>query len=130
MGYRMGRGVATWLAVAALLFQVFLPFGFAAGPGVDAPGALSEPDYHYHDSGLANSYGRDWAFRHSHTGGSLPCPLRFDLACAPPFTILDPPAAPAVALHWVAFATVWMASAPSVAEAFSRPLPRAPPPPV
>jgi hypothetical protein len=130
MGYRIRREIATWLAVAALLFQVFLPFGLAADPGVGDPGAFEERDHHYHDPGLANSYGRDWAFRHSHTGGSRACPLRLDLASAPPFMVIDPPALPAVALRWAAFAAVWMASAPSAADAFSRPLPRAPPSPV
>jgi hypothetical protein len=127
MGYRIRRAVATWVAVAALLFQVFLPFGLAAGPGVDGPGTLLEADHHYHDPGLANAYGRDWASRHSHTGGGPSCRLRLDLAYAPPFTAINPPALPAAALHWVAFVADWMASAPSADEAFSRPLPRAPP---
>src|ERR1700693_6158787 len=67
MGYRIRRAIATWAAVAALLFQVFLPYGLAAGPGAGCPEALYEADHH-HDPGLANSYGRHWAPRHHHTG--------------------------------------------------------------
>jgi hypothetical protein len=126
MGYRIRREIATWGAVAALLFQVFLPYGLAAGPGDGCPEALLEADHHHHDPGLAHTYGRDWASRHSHTGGSSFCGPRIDLATAPPFTVVDVPAFPAMALHWVAVVADWMAPAPS-AEVFARPLPRAPP---
>jgi hypothetical protein len=126
MGYRIGREIATWAAVAALLFQVFLPYGLAAGPGVGCPEALLGADHHHHDPGLANTYGRDWASRHSHTGGSSFCRLRIDLATASPFAVIDAPALPAMAMHWVAVITDWMAPPPS-ADFFPRPLPRAPP---
>ena len=126
MSYRIRRGIATWAAVATLLFLAILPYGLAAAPGAGCPEALLETD-HRHDPGLANSYGRDWAPRHNHTGGSSSCRLRIDLAAAPPFTVVDAPALPAMALHWVAFDADWMAPAPSAADAFSRPLPRAPP---
>ena len=125
MGYRIGRAVATLVAVAVLLVQVFLPYGLAAGPGAGCPETMLETDHH-HDPGLANSYGRDWAPRHHHTGGSSSCRLRIDLAAAPPFMVVDPPALPAMALHWVSVVANWTAPAPST-EAFSRPLPRAPP---
>ena len=125
MGYRIQREVAAWAAVAALLFQVFLLYGLAAGPGAGCPEALHEADHH-HDPGLANSYGRDWAPRHHHTGGSSSCRLRVDLVNAPPFAVVDAPALPPVALHWAAFVADWMASAPST-DGFSRPHPRAPP---
>src|SRR5216683_1189738 len=116
MGYRIRRELAAWAAVATLLVQVFLPYGLAAGPGVGAPGTLLEADHH-HDPGLANSYGRDRAPRHHHTGGSSSCRLWIDLANAPPFTVVDPPALPAVALHWVPFVADWIAPAPSAADA-------------
>ena len=115
------------MAVAALLYQALLSFALAAGPGVADPRALLEAGYHYHDPGLANSRGRDGTSRHSHTEGSPSCQSRLDLAYATPFAVIDPPALPAVALHWVACVGAWMAPAPSAAEAFSRPLPRAPP---
>jgi hypothetical protein len=126
MGYRIRRGIATWAAVAALLLPIFLPYGLAAGQAAGWPQALLETDHH-HDPGLANSYGRDWIPRHQHTGGSSFCRLRIGLANAPPFTVVDAPALPAMALHWVAFVADRMAPAPSAADAFSRPLPRAPP---
>jgi hypothetical protein len=125
MGYRIRREIATWVAVAALLFQVFLPYGLAAAPGAGRPEALLDADHH-HDPGLAHTYGQDWASRHSHTGGSSFCRLRVDLATAPPFAVFDMPALPAMAMHWVAVVADWMAPAPS-ADFFPRPLPRAPP---
>src|SRR5580765_2699470 len=131
LGHRVRGGVATWIALAALLFQVLLPFELAAGPGAGCPGALPQAGHHghdhHHDPGLANSHGRDWNSRHSHTGGSSSCCLRFDVAYASPFTAVTPPALPAVALQWVAFVADWRASPPSAVDAFSRPLPRAPP---
>lgn len=123
---RIGRGIATWMAVAALLFQVLLPFAIAAALGADCPGAALEAGHH-HDPGMANSHGRDGLSRHSHTGGSTTCHLRLDVAYASPFAVINPSASPALALHWIAFVGDWIASAPSGAAAFSRPLPRAPP---
>lgn len=126
MGYPIRRKIAAWVAVAALLFQVFLPYGLAAAPGAGRPETLLGADHHHHDPGLANSYGRNGASRHSHTGGSSSRP-RIDIANAPPFTVIDAPALPAVALHWAAFVPDWITPAPSGADGFSRPLPRAPP---
>jgi hypothetical protein len=128
-GYRVGRGVATWIAVGALLLQVLLPFAIAAGPGADCPVPVPEAG-HDHDPGMANSHGRDGLLRHSHTGGSTACHLRLAAAYVPPFAAINPPASPALALYWITLAADWTASAPVVDETFSRPLPRAPPLPV
>ena len=43
MGYRIRRRVATWVGVAALICQVFLPFGHnpvAELLGIDCPGLV------------------------------------------------------------------------------------------
>src|SRR5882762_4955855 len=99
------RGIGTWLGVAALFCQILLPFGLAgladpAGPGRLAQAAQSE---HHHDPGLANSLGLDWAAGHSHAGDTPAGRVRLDLGYLTPCTVIDPPAGPAVRLHWVAF---------------------------
>ena len=125
--HRTRRAVATWTAVAALLFQVLLPFALAAGEGVRGTAAPLEAALHHHAPGLETSLGGGWSSRHSHTGSSPADLLRVDLAYATPFTVVNPPALPPVAWCWVAFVADWMASAPAAVDAFSRPLPRAPP---
>ncbi len=129
MGRRIRRGIGTWLGVAALLCQILLPFGLArladaADFGRPAPAAHNE---HRHDPGLANSLGPDWASGHSHAGDTPSGRVRLDLAYLTPHIVMDPPAGPAVVLHWVAFVPDRMAPAPSGADSFSHPLPRAPP---
>jgi hypothetical protein len=127
MGPGIRRRIASWVAVAALICQVVLPFELAAEAGVDGSAVSLEANQHYHDPSLANSLGADWASRHSHTGGSCLCRIWLDLAYIPPLTVVDPPASPAVNLSWVVVDTEWTAPAPPAAESFSRPLPRAPP---
>jgi hypothetical protein len=126
---RIRRGVGTWLGVAALLCQILLPLGLAqladtTGPGVLAQAANTE---HYHDPSLANALGSDWLSGHSHAGDTSSSRVRLDLASLTPFAVLDPPEAPAMTLRWVEFIPDRMAPAPSGADSFSRPLPRAPP---
>jgi hypothetical protein len=127
MGHGIRRRVASWVAVAALICQVVLPFELAAEPGVDGSAASLEATRHYHDPGLANSLGPDWASRHSHTGGNCLCRIRLDLAYIPLFAVIEPPASPAINLSWVVIDAEWIAAAPPAADSFSRPLPRAPP---
>src|SRR5229473_3373092 len=98
---RIRRRIGTWLGVAALLCQILLPFGVAqladaAVPGALAPATQSE---HYHDPGLANSLGSDWISGHFHAGDLPSGRVRIDLAYLTPFTVIDPPAAPAVAVR-------------------------------
>src|SRR5712691_3534937 len=126
---RMRRGIATWLGVAALLCQILLPFGLArladaAGLGLSTQAAHTG---HHHDPDLANSLGPGWAAGHSHAGDTPSGRVRLDLAYLTPAIVMDPPAGPAVVLHWVAFVPDRMAPAPSGADSFSHPLPRAPP---
>ncbi len=123
------RGIATWLGVAALLCQILLAFGVAqlADPTVPEALAPATQSEHYHDPGLANSLGLDWISGHSHAGDMPAGRVRLDLACLTPFTVVDPPAAPAVVVRWVAFVPDRMIPAPAGAESFTRPLPRAPP---
>jgi hypothetical protein len=132
MGYRVRRGIATWVGVVALLCQVFLPFGHnpvAELLGIDCPGLVeAAPDHHHDADDLANPSGREQPLRHSHHEHQRSCPVCLDLQYATPLTGVDPPALPAVALHWVAFVADWMA--PSAADVFSRPLPRGPPLPI
>jgi hypothetical protein len=127
---RIRRGIGIWLGVAALLCQILLPFGLAqladtTGAGLAVQATNSE---HYHDPGLANALGSDWISRHSHAGDTSSSRVRLDLVSLTSFAVLDPPQAPAVALRWVAFVPDGMAPAPSGADSFTRPLPRAPPP--
>jgi hypothetical protein len=131
MGYRIRRRVATWVGVAALFCQVFLPFGhnpLAELLGIECPG-LVEATAHRHPTAddLAGGSDRQQPLRHSDHEHQRSCPVCLDLQYATPLITVDPPALPAVALHWVAFAVDWMAPAPSAADAFSHPLPRAPP---
>ncbi len=120
------RRIATWVGVAALLCQVFVPLGLARL--ADATGlGLSAPSEHYHDPSLANSLGPDWISGHSHAGDTPSSRIRLDLAYLTPFTVIGPPVSPAVLLHWVAFVADGMAPTPSATDSFSRPLPRAPP---
>src|SRR6266567_8772540 len=123
------RGIATWLGVAALLCQILLPFGVAQLADAIGPGGLAQTtqNAHHHDPALANSLGPDWVSGHSHAGDTPFGRVRVDLAYLTPFTVMDPPAAPAAVVHWVAFVADRMASAPSGADSFTRPLPRAPP---
>jgi hypothetical protein len=130
MGYRIRRTVATWVGVAALICQVFLPFGHnpvAELLGLDCPG-LVEATHHHDADDFANLAGREQPLRHSHHHEhQRSCPVCLDLQFAAPLFVVDPPALPAVGFHWVAFVADWMAPAPTAAESFSRPLPRAPP---
>jgi hypothetical protein len=121
--------IAAWLGVAALFCQLLLPFGVLqrTGPGWSEEAAHHE--HHHHDPGLLNALGPDGAFRHSHLGDTPAPRVRVDLGYLTPFTVLDPPQSLAVALRWVEFVADRMAPAPSGADSFSRPLPRAPPPP-
>jgi hypothetical protein len=123
---RIRRAIGTWLGLAALLCQVCLPFGLARLADEGGLG-LSAHNEHYHDPGLANALGRDWTSRHSHAGDTPSSRVRLDLAYLTPFTVMDPPALPEVRSHGLAFVANWMAPAPSAADAFSRPPPRAPP---
>jgi len=122
-------GIATWLGVAALLCQILLPFGVAQLADATRPGGLVPATHseHQHDPGLANSLGPDWASGHSHAGDTPSGRVRLDLAYLTPFTVMDPPAAPVVVVHWIALVADRMAPAPASAESFTRPLPRAPP---
>jgi hypothetical protein len=126
---RIRRGIATWLGVAALLCQILLPFGLARLADATDPGRSKQAAHtgHHHDPDLANSLGPGWASGHSHAGDTPSGRVRLDLADLTPFTLVDPPQAPAVVLHWIAFVPDRMAPAPSGADSFSRPLPRAPP---
>ena len=126
---RIRRGIATWLGVVALLSQILLPFAVARladtpGLGLSQRAAHTE---HHHDPRLANSHGPDWAAGHSHAGDTPTGRVRFDLGYLTPFAITDPPAGPAIRVHWVAFVADRMAPAPAGADSFTRPLPRAPP---
>jgi len=126
---RIRRRIGTWLGVAALLCQILLPFGVAQLADATVPDALAPATQseHYHDPGLANSLGPDWISGHSHAGDMPASRVRLDLAYLTPFTVVDPPAAPAVVVRWVAFVPDRMIPAPPGAESFTRPLPRAPP---
>jgi len=126
---RIRRRIGTWLGVAALLCQILLPFGVAQLADATVPDALAPATQseHYHDPGLANSLGPDWISGHSHAGDMPAGRVRLDLAYLTPFTVVDPPAAPAVVVRWVAFVPDRMIPAPPGAESFIRPLPRAPP---
>jgi len=126
---RFRREIGTWLGVAALLCQILLPFGVArladaTGGSASTPAASEE---HYHDPGLANALGPGWISGHSHAGDTSSGRVRLDLAYLTPFAVLNPPEAPVAALRWVEFVPDRMAPAPSAADSFSRPLPRAPP---
>jgi hypothetical protein len=126
---RFRREIGTSLAVASVLCQILLPFGIArladaTGGGSLAPAANTE---HHHDPGLANALGPGWISGHSHAGDTSSGRVRLDLAYLTPFVVLDPPEVPVVALRWVALVPDRMAPAPSGADSFSRPLPRAPP---
>jgi hypothetical protein len=129
MRRRIRCGTATWLGVAALLCQILLPFGLAQLADATDPGWSAQTAHHehYHDPGLANSLGLDWASGHSHAGDTPSGRVRFDLAYLTPFTVIDPPTGPAAVLRWVAFVADKPAPAPSGADSFTRPLPRAPP---
>jgi|SRR5579864_8394115 hypothetical protein len=129
MCYRIRRGIGIWLGVAALLCQVFLPFGLSRLADKTCPWLLVQAAHHehHHDPDLANSLGSDWISGHSHAGEKSSSRVRLDLASLTPFAVFDPPEAPAVAVRWVAFLPDRMAPAPSGADSFSRPLPRAPP---
>ena len=129
MRRRLRRGIGTWLGVAALLCQILLPFGVARLAEATDPGAMGRAARHdhYHDPGLAGSLGPDWASGHSHAGDTPSGRVRLDLAYLTPFTVMDPPAAPVVVVHWIALVADRMAPAPASAESFTRPLPRAPP---
>jgi hypothetical protein len=131
MGHRIRRRVATWVGVTALFCQVLLPFGhnpLAELLGIDCPGLL-EATAHHHPAAdeLANGSGPQQPLRPADHEHQRSCPVCLDLQYATPLIAVDPPALPAVALHWVAFAADWVAPAPSTADTFSRPLPRAPP---
>ena len=129
--YRIRRGAATWAAVVALLCQVFLPFGHnpvAELLGIDCPGLVEATAHHHPDADdLAGPSGREQPLRHSNHQHQRSCAVCLDLQYATPLIVVDAPALPAMALHWVTFVADWMAPAPSAADAFSRPLPRAPP---
>jgi hypothetical protein len=131
MGYRIRREVATWAALAALICQVLLPFGHnpvAELLGINCPGLVEATHHHQADADdLANLAGRGQPLPNSDHQHQRSCPVCLDLQFATPLSVVDPPAQPALAWHWVAFAADWIAPAPSAAEAFSRPLPRAPP---
>ena len=129
MRRRFRRGIGAWLGVVALLCQILLPFGVGQMANATGPGGLAQAaqSVHHHDPALANSLGPDWVSGHSHAGDTPSGRVRFDLGYLTPFTVMDPPAGPAVALHWVAFVADRMAPAPSGAGSFTRPLPRAPP---
>jgi hypothetical protein len=126
---RIRRGIGTWLGVAALLCQILLPLALAQ-PVHSTDFELSAQASHHghhHDPDLANSLGPDWASGHSHAGDTPSSRVRLDLAPLTPFAVFDPPEAPALALRWVEFVPDSMAPAPSGADSFTRPLPRAPP---
>ena len=129
MDPRLRRGVGTWLGVAALLCQILLPFGVARLAETTDPGSTGQAAHHehYHDPGLADSLGPDLASRHSHAGDTPAFRVRLHLADLTPFTDLHRPESPAVALRWVPFVAEWIAPAPSGADSFTHPLPRAPP---
>jgi hypothetical protein len=95
-----------------------------ADPGLAAHATHTE---HYHDPDLANALGSDWASGHSHAGDTPSGRVRLDLAYLTPFAVMDPPAGSAAVVDWVAFVADRMAPAPTGADSFSRPLPRAPP---
>ena len=125
---RLRSSIGTWLGAAALLCQILLPFGVAqladaTDCGSSAGAARHE---HYHDPNLANALGPDWMSGHSHAGDTSFPRVRLDLAYLTPFVVVYAPEAPA-ALRWVEFVPDRMAPAPSGADGFSRPLPRAPP---
>src|ERR1043166_5756285 len=131
MDYRIRRAVATWLGVVALICQVFLPFGHnpvAELLGIDCPGLVEATNDHHHDADqFADRSSGQEPLRHSHHEHQRSCPVCVDLQFAAPLIVVEPPALPMLALHWLAFRADWIAAAPSAAEAFSRPLPRAPP---
>jgi hypothetical protein len=131
--YRIRRGAATWAAFAALICQIFLPFGHnpvAALIGIDCPGLVEAASHRHADADtLADRSGREQPARPADHDHQHSCPVCLDLQYAPPLSVVDAPALPTVALHWVSFVVDWVAPAPSAAEAFSRPLPRAPPVP-
>ena len=128
MYHGIRRGIGTWLGVAALLCQILLPVGLARLADATGPARLAPAAHeHHHDPGLANSLGLDWASGHSHAGDTPSGRVRPDLADLTPSIVMDPPAGPAVVLHWVAFVPQRMAPAPAGADSFTRPLPRAPP---
>ena len=125
---RTRHEIAAWLGVAALLCQILLPFAVAQRAGFGRSAQAAHEEHHHHDPGLANSLGSDGASRHSHLGGTPSARVRVDLGYLTPFAILNPPEVPPVALRWVEFVPDRMAPAPSGADSFTRPLPRAPPP--
>jgi len=129
MGYRIRRGVVTWVGAVALICQVFLPFGHnpvAELLGIDCPGLVAAiPDRHHDADRFTDGSGGPQPHPHHQQQRSRLVSL--DPQFAAPLFIVDPPALPAVPLCWVAFRADWMAPAPSAADNFSRPLPRAPP---
>jgi hypothetical protein len=131
MSYRIRRGVAIWVGAVALICQVFLPFGHnpvAALLGIDCPGLVEViPDHHHDAANFADRSGGQPPLRHPHHEQQRSCPVCLDLQFVASLIVADPPVLPAAALQWVAFRPDWMAPAPSGADAFSRPLPRAPP---
>ena len=135
MWARLRRTVGSWLGVAGLLCQILLPFGLAELADTTGLGGLAQAahhedqrhQHHHHDPGLANALGPDWGSGHSHAGDMPTGRVRLDLAYLTPFMVVDPPAAPAVVVRWVAFVPERMIPAPAGAESFTRPLPRAPP---
>lgn len=126
---RIRRGIAIWLGVAALVCQILLPFAVAQLADTPRLGLSERAAHteHHHDPGLANSLGPDWASGHSHAGDTTTGRVRLDLGYLTPFAVIDQPARPAVRVHWAAFVADRMAPAPSGADSFTRPLPRAPP---
>jgi hypothetical protein len=131
MGYRIRRAGATWAGIVALLCQVFLPFGHnpvAELLGIDCPGLVEAlPDHHHDADRFAGGSGGPQPLRHPHHEHPRSCPVCLDLQLATPLIGVDPPALPALPMQWVAFGTDWIAPAPSAADVFARPLPRAPP---
>jgi hypothetical protein len=131
MDYRIRRAVASWVGAIALICQVFLPFGHnpvAELLGIDCPGLVEAALDRHHDADqFADRSGGQQPLRHPHHEHQRSCPICLDLQFAAPLIVVDPPALPVIALHWVAFRADWIAAAPSAAETFSHPLPRAPP---
>lgn len=131
MGHRIRREIAAWAGAVALICLVFLPFGHnpvAELLGIECPGLVEALPEHHHDAdNFAGGSGGQQPLRHPHHEQHRSCAVCLDLQLAAPLIVVDPPALPAVPLQWVAFRADWMAPAPEAADAFSRPLPRAPP---
>ena len=131
MGYRIRREIAAWAGAVALICFVLLPFGH--GPvaellGIDCPGLVDAISDHHHDGdNFADRSGGPPPPRHPHHEQQRSCAVCLDLQLAAPLIVVDPPALPAVPLQWLESRADWMAPAPATGDAFSRPLPRAPP---